>query len=208
VQEGEEIVITRHGRPVARLVPDTEGVDRSQARAAVERIRARAKSLKAGAFDWDALKADRDAGRPRCGTAVSLILDSSATLAWVYSDETTGAIREVFTRLSEKGAWVPGLWRLEVANILEIGVQRRRHDAAFRDATLADLALLPISLDLETDRQGLERYCAPGGPSQLTVYDAAYLELAQRRGLPLATLDSELRAAANAEGVVLLGKPA
>jgi prevent-host-death family protein len=63
VLEGEEIVITRHGKPVARLVPNV-GVDRSAARAASERIRARAQSLEAGEFHWDALKADRDAGRP------------------------------------------------------------------------------------------------------------------------------------------------
>ncbi len=63
VEHGEEIVITRHGRPVARLIPNAGGVDQDQARAAVERLRARAKSLKAG-FDWEALKADRDAGRP------------------------------------------------------------------------------------------------------------------------------------------------
>jgi len=137
---------------------------------------------------------------------VSLVLDSSATLAWVYSDETTAAIRHVFDLVSEGGAWVPGLWRLEVANILEMGVRRGRHDAAFRDATLADLSLLPVSLDGETDRQAwgatarlAERHC-------LTLYDAAYLELALRRRLPLATLDGELRAAAMAEGVVLLGE--
>mgnify|MGYP001806535244 CR=1 FL=1 len=63
VEHGEEIVITRHGRPVARLVPNAGGIDQNQARAAVERLRARAESLKAG-FDWEALKADRDAGRP------------------------------------------------------------------------------------------------------------------------------------------------
>jgi prevent-host-death family protein len=63
VLEGEEIVITRHGKPVARLVPNV-GVDRSAAQAAAERIRTRAQSLKAGEFHWDALKADRDAGRP------------------------------------------------------------------------------------------------------------------------------------------------
>jgi prevent-host-death family protein len=62
VERGEEIVITRHGKAVARLVPNVGAID--QARAAVERIRARARSLKAGAFDWDACKADRDAGRP------------------------------------------------------------------------------------------------------------------------------------------------
>jgi len=64
VEGGEEIVITRHGKPVARLIPNAGGVDRSQAQAAVERIRARARSLRAGDFSWDASKADRDAGRP------------------------------------------------------------------------------------------------------------------------------------------------
>jgi prevent-host-death family protein len=64
VQEGEEIVITRHGKPVARLVPHGGGIDRLQAQAAAERIRTRAQSLRAGGFNWDALKADRDAGRP------------------------------------------------------------------------------------------------------------------------------------------------
>jgi prevent-host-death family protein len=63
VMQGEEIIITRHGKPVARLVPNSGRIDRSQAIAAMERIRARAKSLKIG-FDWDAQKADRDAGRP------------------------------------------------------------------------------------------------------------------------------------------------
>jgi len=64
VERGEEIVITRHGKPVARLVPNSGWVDREQARAAAQRIRARAQSLNLGAFDWEALKSDRDEGRP------------------------------------------------------------------------------------------------------------------------------------------------
>ncbi len=64
VERGEEIVITRHGRPVARLVPSAGAVDREQAGAAVARIRDRARTLEAGPIDWDTLKADRDAGRP------------------------------------------------------------------------------------------------------------------------------------------------
>ena len=64
VQGGEEIVITRHGKPVARLAPYAEGIDRSQAQAAAERIRTRARRLKSGGFNWDAIKADRDMGRP------------------------------------------------------------------------------------------------------------------------------------------------
>jgi prevent-host-death family protein len=62
VQLGEEIVITRHGKPVARLVPNAERIDRAQAAAAAARIRGRARGL-AGGFDWAALRADRDAGR-------------------------------------------------------------------------------------------------------------------------------------------------
>jgi len=64
VQQGEEIIITRHGKPVARLVPNTGGIDRLQARMALDRIRQRAQNLKSGAFDWKALKEDRDTGRP------------------------------------------------------------------------------------------------------------------------------------------------
>jgi prevent-host-death family protein len=64
VQQGEEIVITRHGKPVARLAPYAGGVGLPEARAAAERIRARAQSLKLGGLGWDVLKADRDRGRP------------------------------------------------------------------------------------------------------------------------------------------------
>jgi len=64
VERGEEIVITRHGKPVARLVPNTGGVDHEQARIVLDRIRSRARTLKPGGFDWESLKADRDAGRP------------------------------------------------------------------------------------------------------------------------------------------------
>lgn len=64
VQRGEEIVITRHGKPVARLVPSSGGMDRAQIRAAVSRIRARAAMAGNIGFDWESLRADRDVGRP------------------------------------------------------------------------------------------------------------------------------------------------
>jgi len=137
---------------------------------------------------------------------MSIVLDSSATLAWVYADEITEPIRHVFNLLCENGAWVPGLWKLEVANILETGVRRGRHDAAFRDSTLADLSLLPISVDTETDRQAWGATLQLSERHRLTLYDAAYLELALRRGLPLASLDAELREAAKNQGVTVLGR--
>ena len=139
---------------------------------------------------------------------MSLVLDCSATLAWVYGDETTEAVRNVFETVTDSGGWVPGLWRLEVANVLEMGVRRGWHDATFRDATLADLALLPIEIDAETNQHAWAATARLASRHGLTLYDAAYLELARRRDVPLATLDLELRAAALAEGVPLLGMEA
>jgi prevent-host-death family protein len=64
VEQGEEIVITRHGKPVARLIPSSGGINSEQALAAAGRIRSRASQLKAARFDWEGLKAERDEGRP------------------------------------------------------------------------------------------------------------------------------------------------
>ncbi len=136
---------------------------------------------------------------------MSLVLDSSATLAWVFADEVTEPVLRVFDRVCDTGAWVPGLWKLEVANVLELGVRRGRYASAFRNSTLADLALLPLHVDGETDRQAWGATLQLAERHRLTLYDAAYLELALRRGLPLASLDGELRAAAQAECVIVLG---
>lgn len=136
---------------------------------------------------------------------MSLVLDSSITIAWAYNDETTPQVLDVFDRLIANGAWVPSLWRIEVANVLEMKVRGRRNDAVFRDNALTNLSLLPISIDQETDRQVWGATLRLAERHRLTLYDAVYLELALRRGIPLATLDIELRAAAKAEGVGLLG---
>ena len=137
---------------------------------------------------------------------MSLVLDSSATLAWVFLEERSAAITGVFDKLVLDGAWVPSLWRLEVANVLEMGVRRGRIDAGFRDATLADLELLPLQTDPDTDKYAWRATLRLAERHRLTLYDAAYLELAMRRGLPLASLDGELRVAAAAENVALLGE--
>lgn len=136
---------------------------------------------------------------------MSLVLDSSIALAWIYSDETTEPVKRVFDLLSQSGAWVPGLWRLEVANVLQMGVRRKRHNADFRDKALADLAQFPIQVDLETDTHAWGRTLRLAERHHLTVYDAAYLELALRRDLPLSTLDEDLRQAATQQKVKLLG---
>src|SRR5262249_21363070 len=130
---------------------------------------------------------------------------SSATLAWIYSDETTEPIRRVFEAVADNGALVPALWRLEIANGLTVAVRRRRIDANFRRAALTDLALLDITIDAETDAHAWDETLDVADSFQLTVYDAAYLELAKRRTLPLATLDNELATAGKALGLRILG---
>jgi predicted nucleic acid-binding protein len=136
---------------------------------------------------------------------VNLVLDSSATLAWIYSEETTEPIRRIFDAVAEEGAVVPALWRLEVANSLTVAVRRGRIDADFRRAALADLELLAITTDQHTESHAWNEALRLADRFQLTLYDAAYLELAGRRGLPLATLDYDLRSAAAAFGLRVLG---
>lgn len=136
---------------------------------------------------------------------MSLVLDSSVALAWVYRDETTNTILHIFEMVRDRSAWVPSLWRLEIANVLEMGVWRGRNDTVFRHAALADLALLPIQTDPETDKHAWGATLQLAGRHHLTLYDAAYLELALRRGLPLATLDRALQTAAATEKITLLG---
>ena len=139
---------------------------------------------------------------------MSLVLDSSVTLARLFNDEGGTGIDEVFARIAKSGAHVPMLWRLEVANSLTSGVRRGRISATFRDQSLADLALLNIVSDAGTDAAAWFATLGLADRHRLTLYDAAYLELALRLNLPLATLDNELRVAASTLGLVVLGTPA
>jgi predicted nucleic acid-binding protein len=136
---------------------------------------------------------------------LSIVLDSSVTLGWLYPDETTPAIQYVFDGAIRIGGWVPSLWRLEIANSLQMAARRNRVTEAFRDQSLADLELLPIRIDPETSHHAWGATLQFSATHRLTIYDAAYLELAVRRNFPLATLDADLRRAAGASGVKLLG---
>ncbi|MGA3082489.1 MAG: type II toxin-antitoxin system VapC family toxin [Terracidiphilus sp.] len=137
---------------------------------------------------------------------MSLVLDASATLAWLLPEELTDAITAVFDSIADDCAWVPPLWRIEVANSLTVNLRRGRITPLRRSESLVDLQLLTILCDPETDNHLWGRTLELADRHQLTVYDAIYLELALRLALPLATLDDALRKAAQQEGVPLLGK--
>jgi len=136
---------------------------------------------------------------------VTLVVDASLTLSWYFEDERTPAADALLDQVTNTGAVVPSLWRLETANGLQVAIRRKRIDVAFRDRALTHLTRLPITVDAETDAHAWTTTLQLADRFQLTLYDAAYLELAQRRALPLATLDSALRPAADALGLTLLG---
>jgi predicted nucleic acid-binding protein len=131
-----------------------------------------------------------------------LVVDSSIALSWCLpgEDETDQIQREV----AEEGAIVPSHWPLEVANALLMAERRQRITTAFRSAALQDLGALPIILDDETSARAWRETLQLAETYRLTAYDAAYVELAHRRALPLATLDAELRLAAHALGITLI----
>ena len=131
----------------------------------------------------------------------TVALDASVALAWVL--EETDARAALARRTVENGqAVVPRLWWFELRNGLIVNERRRRIDDALTERFLRDLARYSISFDDAPDEA---RIMALARRHRLTIYDAAYLELALREGVPLATLDAPLAAAAKAEGVPVLG---
>lgn len=131
---------------------------------------------------------------------MSLVLDASLTIAWYFEDQRTPKSDSVLLHVAEHGAEVPSLWRLEVANGLLMSLRRGKINREYRDAALADLAKLDIKTDPGTDRHAWGRTRDFADRFRLTLYDAAYLELAVRRGLKLAALDQALARAAGELG--------
>jgi predicted nucleic acid-binding protein len=134
---------------------------------------------------------------------MTVVLDASITIAWLFGDERTPAVEQIMTRIVTDGAVVPSLWRLEVANVLRGAVRRGRCDEAFADRSLERLSRLPIHVDGETDNHAWGRTRELSRVEDLTLYDAAYLELGIRRQFPIASHDAALIAAARRHEVEL-----
>jgi predicted nucleic acid-binding protein len=135
------------------------------------------------------------------GKTARFVLDSSITLAWAFKDETDAYAEAVADSLPAKQAVVSALWPLEVANALLAGERRKRITEAKVAQFLALLESFPITLDEETAGRAWQDTLHLARSHELSVYDATYLELALRLGLPLASLDDKLKAAAASTGV-------
>jgi predicted nucleic acid-binding protein len=134
-----------------------------------------------------------------------LVIDASIALSWLLPDEANAASLAVRTEiLNAESVWVVSHWRLEVCNSLSMAERRKRLDATGIAQAVALVTQLPVIVDPETgDHAGAETL-ALARQHALSVYDAAYLELALRRGATLASLDVPLRAVAKKLGVSLL----
>ena len=138
------------------------------------------------------------------GVAMSFVLDCSVTMAWCFEDERTAATDALLERVIADGAQAPALWPVAVCNVPLSAVKRKRIPADAVSVVAQRIAALPITVDAASadivwsnTLQLAQRYA-------LTSYDACYLELAQRKALPLATLDAGLRKAAVAAGVAVI----
>jgi predicted nucleic acid-binding protein len=134
-----------------------------------------------------------------------LVLDASAVLAWCFEDEGGAEADALIEHVAADGAAVPVLWPLEIANGLVSGERRGRIKPAESAAFVAMIEELPIVADPTTGARALHETISLAREHRLTAYDAAYLELAMRLSLPLATGERGLRAAARRVGVDLLG---
>ncbi len=129
------------------------------------------------------------------------VLDGSVTLAWLFLDEQVPYADAIVARLPNLEMLVPRLWHLEVANVLLVGERRRRCSQADTTQWLSYPARLPIVVDDSTEARAWSDTIGLARQHALTAYAAAYLEIAIRQGVPIATLDAPLKAAAQALGV-------
>jgi predicted nucleic acid-binding protein len=129
------------------------------------------------------------------------VLDNSVVMAWYFEDEANAYTDAILEAMAEGEALVPAIWSLEVANVLLVGERRGRSSEARTSRFIALLEALPIRVDAATPQRALSEILTLAREQRLSTYDAAYLDLAMREGVPLATLDQALRRAADACGV-------
>jgi predicted nucleic acid-binding protein len=135
---------------------------------------------------------------------MSAVIDSSVALSWCFEDEASSESDALFERVRYDGAIVPALWHLELGNVLLQAEKRGRISAGDVALRLELIGELPISVDRETTSRAWREILTLARAERLTTYDATYLELALRRGLPLLTKDRDLASAARRLGVAVL----
>ncbi len=136
---------------------------------------------------------------------MNFVLDASVSLAWCFEDEQAAYAMRVLDELSSGEAIVSSLWPMEVTNGLASALRKKRIDLAGAAEARNTLVALPVVVDPVNRRRAFEDIPRLARAHGLTTYDASYLEVAVRLGIPLATLDGTLARAAAEEGVPAVG---
>jgi len=131
------------------------------------------------------------------------VIDNSVILAWSFEDEKSDYAESVVDALLDHTPVVPSVWPLEFGNALLVAERRKRIDVGYSDRVLSEIAGLGILIEQELPDRMLKEIFNLAREHQLSTYDASYLDLAMRRGLPLATQDKALLRAAGACGVMI-----
>lgn len=132
------------------------------------------------------------------------VLDCSVTMAWCFEDESAPGAEKALDALGSGEAVVPSLWPLEVANALLAAERRKQLTEAQSRRFIEMVRELPIVVDEGGAQRGMNEILALARERGLSAYDAAYLEVAMREGLPIATLDRELAKTAKRSGIAIL----
>ena len=134
----------------------------------------------------------------------SFVVDNSVVMSWCFKDETNQYADHVLDRLSEATAFVPSIWPLEVVNVLLIAERRKRITEADSVRFITLLSQLPIIVEHERPERIMNDLLALARANNLSSYNASYLDLSMRNGLPIATLDTRLIKAAKKTDVPIL----
>jgi len=132
------------------------------------------------------------------------VVDNSVVMAWCFKDEASWYADTVLTSLTGESAVVPGIWAQEVVNVLLVAERHKRLHESDSVRFISLLTQLPIIVEHTWPERSMKELLAIGRNYSLSAYDAAYLELAMRQGLPIATLDNKLIEAARRVDVPIL----
>ena len=131
------------------------------------------------------------------------VVDNSVVMSWCFKDETNNYADTVLDRLTELVAVVPSIWLLEVVNVLLVAERQKRLSESDSIRFLTLLSQLPILVEYEGPEM-MKELLALARSNNLSSYDASYLDLAMRKGVPIATLDNKLIEAAKRIDVPIL----
>ncbi|NVL90650.1 MAG: type II toxin-antitoxin system VapC family toxin [Desulfobacterales bacterium] len=133
----------------------------------------------------------------------NFVVDNSVVMTWCFSDETNKYSDAVLDRLNTATAFVPSIWPLEIGNVLLVAERRKRLSEADSTRFVALIAELPIVIEQEQPERMMKDILALARKHKISTYDASYIDLAMRKGLPIASLDKDLRRAARRSRVAI-----